>query len=235
VRKGWKADTTLVQLYGGIVSFFSLLGHLQKVPSVLRFLYVQRIKGFEPPPRRPWVDDATAEWLTCQLENTKLFVEFGSGGSTVLANDLEVPTISVESDRFYAAAVRRALKSPHICQILTPRMGITGEWGMPFFFRSAKGFRYASAPFRHLGGRFPDLILIDGRYRVACALESARQAAEACVTATLLLDDYSERPHYHELENYLGIPERIGAAAKFIIGRAAIQTQEVRRHSRDAR
>jgi hypothetical protein len=217
------------------VSFSSLLVRMQRAPFLLRFFYLQRFKGFEPPPRRPFVDEVTGEWLRCQLENTELFVEFGAGGSTVLANDLGVPTISVESDPFYATAVRRALKSPHICQIVTPDMGLTGEWGMPVFFRREKGFRYVSAPFGHLGGRFPDLIFVDGRYRVACALESARQAAEARVTATLLLDDYSERPHYHELESYLGIPERIGGAAKFVIGLVAIQEQEVRRHSQDAR
>jgi len=212
-------------------SYLSRLS-LQKLSVLARFFYVQRIKGFDPPVR-PFLDDDTETWLANQLNSTKLYLEFGSGGSTVLANRLGVPSITVESDRFYAAVVRRALPSPQHATILTPGMGFTGPWGMPIFSRGTKGPRYVGAPFSLLADRFPDLIFVDGRYRVACVLESARQAVAAKATATVLLDDYEGRPAYHVLEQHLGKPELIGRAAKFVIGQRPVSHDDLRPHLSD--
>lgn len=200
----------------------------------MRFFYVQRVRGFDPP-TQPHLDDETAEWLERQLRKTKLYLEFGSGGSTVLANSLSVPSISVESDRFYARAVRRGLAHPEIARIQVPRMGVTGEWGMPLFFRRSKGPRYIAAGFEAVGDPFPDFVLIDGRYRVACALESARRAQLSSAAALLLFDDYEGRPFYHAIEKYLGQPERIGRAALFSIGNTAVPENVVRRFADDPR
>ena len=200
----------------------------------MRFFYLQRVRGFDPP-TRPHLDDKTAEWLERQLRKTQLYLEFGSGGSTLLANRLSVPSISVESDRFYARAVRRGLTHPEIARIQVPRMGVTGEWGMPLIFRRSKGPRYVAAGFEALGDRFPDLVLIDGRYRVACALESARRAHLSGATALLMFDDYEGRSFYHVIEDYLGKPERIGRAALFSIGKAMIPEDVVRRFAEDPR
>lgn len=212
----------------------SLGAQLKSAIPLLRFLYLQRIKGFDPP-ASPHLDDETAAWLEQQLPKTGLYLEYGSGGSTVLASKLSVPTISVESDRFYAAAVRGALPKPASVQILTPNMGLTREWGMPVFFGSRKGRRYVMAPFDLLDGRFPDFVFIDGRYRVAAALECARRAAQAGSSASLMLDDYEGRPHYHVLERHLGVPERIGRAALFRIGSTPVAEEIVDKHLSDPR
>ena len=143
------------------------------------------------------------------------------------------PSISVESDRFYAAAVRGALPSPEKAIIVVPRMGITGEWGMPLLGKERKGPRYVCAPFGELRNAFPDLIFVDGRYRVACVLECAREAAAAKKTATVLMDDYEGRPAYHVLEQFLGKPERIGRAASFIVGENPVSHEDVRSHFND--
>jgi hypothetical protein len=207
---------------------------LHKLFALARFLYVQRIRGFDPP-ERPLLDDESGAWLAERLKSTKLFLEFGSGGSTVLANRLGVPSVTVESDPFYAATVRKVLPSPGKARIVTPRMGVTGEWGMPVLGKGRKGLRYVSAPFGQLKGSFPDLIFVDGRYRVACVLESARQAAVAHRTATVLLDDYVYRPHYHVLEQHLGTPERVGRDAIFFVGDRPIKEESVRSYLSDPR
>jgi hypothetical protein len=202
---------------------------LHKLAALARFLYLQRVKGFDPP-GAPLLDDESGAWLAERLKSTKLYLEFGSGGSTVLANRLGVPSVTVESDPFYAAAVRKILPSPRRARILTPRMGITMEWGMPVLGKGRKGPRYVQAPFDQFKDTFPDLIFVDGRYRVACVLETARQAAEARCTSTVLLDDYAYRPNYHVLEKHLGKPERIGRAAKFMVGKRPIPADAVRHH-----
>lgn len=212
----------------------SFPSRLRRLRSLARFLYVQRIKGFDPP-GRPVLDGASADWLADRLKATKLYLEFGSGGSTLLANRLGVPSITVESDRYYAAAVRRVLPSPEKALILTPPMGITGEWGMPVFGKERKGPRYVRAPFDALKDGFPDLIFVDGRYRVACVLESARQAALANCRSTVLIDDYERRPHYHVLEEHLGKPERVGRGAIFSVGDRVVPDELVRTYLTDPR
>ncbi len=199
---------------------------LQRARDTLRFFYIQRVRGFESP-TEPHLDPETAEWLQRRLRGTKLFLEFGSGGSTVLANRLGVRTITVESDPFYGAAVRKALTNPGLTTMVFPKVGLTKEWGMPVFFKKRKGLRYASAPFDRLDSLFPDFVMVDGRYRIACVLETARQAHLAGSIAQLMLDDYEGRPRYHVLEGYLGIPERIGRAAVFTIGKVPVPEDRI--------
>ena len=212
----------------------TLRDRLRLAQERLRFFYVQRVQGFESP-TRPHLDEESAAWLEAQLKRTTLFLEFGSGGSTVLANRLGVPSISVESDRFFARAVWRGLERPEIARIQVPEMGITAEWGMPLFFRRKKGRRYVSAGFELLGDRFPDFISVDGRYRVACALESARRAHLAGANPLLMLDDYDGRSFYHFVEDHLGAPERVGRAALFKVGKTPVSEAAVRKFATDPR
>ena len=207
---------------------------VEQARELLRFLFVQRIRGFDPPVQ-PHLDPDTAEWLALRLERAKLFLEFGSGGSTLLANRLAVRTITVESDRYFAAVVRTALERTRLTTILIPKMGVTAQWGMPLFLKRRKGPRYVTAPYKVLENQFPDLIMVDGRYRVACALEAARQAKMRGATAELLLDDYDGRPFYHVLEQQIGEPVRVGRAAVFRIGETEVQQETVKRFVTDPR
>jgi hypothetical protein len=206
----------------------------ERAVELARFLYLQRVAGFQPP-GEPHLDAPTVEWLRQRLQSADLYLEYGCGGSTVLANTLGVPTVSVESDRFYAAVVRRVLLDPRLTNILTPAMGLTMEWGMPIIGRGRKGRRYVSAPLAALDGRFPDVILVDGRYRAACALASARAAYRFGCRSTLLFDDYEYRPHYHHVEEHLGVPTMVGRAAVFEIGRSEPPEDVVNRHEQDPR
>lgn len=207
---------------------------VRKLWGLARFLYVQRVKGFDPP-GPPLLDEETSAWLTERLKSTNRYLEFGSGGSTVLANRLGVPSVTVESDRFYAAVVRKVLPLPENARIVTPAMGLTGPWGMPIVGKAEKGQRYVFAPFDQLENGFPDFIFVDGRYRVACVLESARRAFQAHCTTTVLLDDYADRPYYHVLESLVGEPQRIGRAAIFSIGDRAVDVTKVGAYLSDAR
>ncbi|MEP5936797.1 MAG: hypothetical protein ABJ239_00565 [Erythrobacter sp.] len=78
--------------------------------------------------------------------------------------------------------------------------------------------RYVEAPFADLTS-LPDVILVDGRFRRACALRCAIAAQEAQTSVDLLFDDYfmEGRESYRQLEDKLGLPARIGDAAHFTI------------------
>jgi hypothetical protein len=194
-----------------------------RILELLHFLYVQRIKGFDPP-SAPELDEETLERLTAELKRCKAYLEFGSGGSTMIADRLGVPTVSIESDRFFARTISSALKGTTV-SVVPVYIGFTGEWGWPLLKRPtpsriARWRRYVETGFERSS---PDLILIDGRFRVACGLEAARRTNGA----TVIVDDYFNRPHYRSMESYLGPPERVGRAAIFKSGNKKIPAEAI--------
>jgi hypothetical protein len=208
---------------------------LQSLINLVRFLYAQRIKGFAPPGDVPLMDEAGIARFQRELARASRYVEFGSGGSTVLVDRAGIPAISVENDRFYARAVASRLGRGAVRQIVVP-MGLTREWGYPLWRSTQAAWRYVSAPWGEgpgEAGTFPDLVLVDGRYRVACALEAARRAHAAGASATLMFDDYTPRAHYRAVEEYLGQPELDGRAALFRIGQADVPETAVLHWLRD--
>ena len=72
------------------------------------------------------------------------------------------------------------------------------------------------APWEFLGQHaiVPDTILIDGRFRVACALASLLNLERASPCA-LLVDDYDDRPHYRMLEDFADRVSMQGCMALF--------------------
>ena len=90
---------------------------------------------------------------------------------------------TVESDAAFLRAVRKRLKSipePHSqVTLIFVNIGLTEEWGIPVFKRPtrrrvARWRHYVAAPWEKLRtlGIEPDTILVDGRFRVACVLQS---------------------------------------------------------------
>ena len=63
---------------------------------------------------------------------------------------------------------------------------------------------------------YPDLILIDGRYRVLCALFLYNFLRNKNYEFNIIIDDYFDRPFYQVLDNYFEIIKvgRLGVATK---------------------
>ena len=196
-----------------------------RILSIIKFLYVQRIKGFDPPSDVPWMDACgTARFLE-ELKRATLYLEYGSGGTTVIADRLGIPTLSVESDPFYARAVKSRLSKDGCITQIVVNVGMTSRWGTPIINSPAKAHSYVQAPYA--GPEFPDFILVDGRYRSACALAAGRRAFELQRRATLMVDDYVDRAYNHKIEPHLGKPEIVGRSAIFIIGSKEISESSV--------
>jgi hypothetical protein len=58
----------------------------------------------------------------------------------------------------------------------------------------------------------PDLILVDGRFRVACFLYSLLCAE---TNTTILFDDYTERPEYFIVEKFCKLDHTVGRMGFF--------------------
>jgi hypothetical protein len=169
----------------------------------------------------PSMEREGREHFEQRVRDVNVFLEYGAGGSTLLAAKLGAKEIhSVESDKGFLAAVRERIvqDSPatrvhaHYADI-----GPTKEWGVPSDVSCAvKWPMYCLAPWPTMVSEssLPDLILIDGRFRVASFLTSLMFAKPG---TPILFDDYFDRPHYHHVEKHLAPTARAGRMAEFIV------------------
>lgn len=207
-----------------------MINAFSKVKDFFWFLYIQRIRGFPPPGNEPFMPVDELNRFKQEIFNAATYVEFGSGGSTVFASKHCASCISVENDRFYARAVASQLEEGAVKQVIAS-LGFSRQWGVPLFPNARKAAAYVAAPWG--SEPFPDFILVDGRYRIACALEAARRAHEARASAVLMFDDYGDRPHFHIVEEVLGEPEMAGRAAIFRIGKQHVPRASVEKWLED--
>jgi hypothetical protein len=222
-----------------------MFGYIKRLRDHRAFLHYQRVEGIVVP-EAPHFDPVSLPFFLKALDQAKAYLEFGAGGSTLEVARRNIPAVSIESDARFADAVRRKIGPSATIKILDAKIGITTAWGAPLFnsprFGRAKRWQnYVDLAFSRLDelGHFPDLVLVDGRFRRACALETARQAVLAKASTQIFFDDYDGRLFYQSVEEHLGKPEMIGRAAIFTIpgtvsGRE-IGLADVRLAQRDSR
>lgn len=171
-----------------------------------------KMSGFElgfPPEEAAHVTEAYGR--------AEVILEYGSGGSTVLAAGMSGKLIfSVESDWRWGMRLQRHLDQANLASpaiVFTVDIGETGRWGRPVDEGNWKNFhRYPSAIWTEPYFRHPDVVLIDGRFRAACF-------AMTCLTisrpVTVLFDDYVPRPAYSVVERFSKPDRLIGRMAEF--------------------
>lgn len=162
-------------------------------------------------------------------KNARVILEYGSGGSTVLASRLESKLVfSVESDRNWALRLQNNIDRNTPSSLTTVYhvdIGPTGSWGRPL--DNSSWDKYHNYPVRIWDEPFfrhPDVILIDGRFRPACFVTACMRIEKPI---TVLFDDYVNRPAYSVIEN-LAKPKRlIGRMAEFAIEPRAFQPSDL--------
>jgi hypothetical protein len=165
---------------------------------------------------QPHMPEEERQALTSALQNAQSYLEFGMGGSTVLAAWLGVPQIvSIDSSEEWienVASQIAPLQSSSQIELLHAPIGETLEWGFPKNTQQQSQWPdYYSKPWRV--AHDPDLVLIDGRFRVPCFLYSLLQLKPG---ATMLWDDYADRSEYHHIEQHLAPVAYFGKMAKFL-------------------
>ena len=163
--------------------------------------------------------EAEAAALGAAYAAASTILEYGSGGSTVMAAELGKRVTSVESDKAWAQMMRdwfAAHPPAGQVDIVWSDIGPTKEWGHPIDDSGWKGFaRYPLAVWDLPGFSHPDVVLVDGRFRMGCALATAFRIVRP---VTLYYDDYANRPRHHQIETFLGAPTAImGRMARFEI------------------
>jgi hypothetical protein len=158
--------------------------------------------GESSPDLRPEMTDAEIGVLRECFSKAASLVEFGSGGSTLLAvRSASLRRIwSVESDPAWIATLRMraevvAAEQAGRLQLQHVDIGKTGDHGMPLDDASQlKWPAYHETVWSDPATSGVDLVLVDGRFRVACAMA----ALASCQPLTILLfHDFWNRPPYH--------------------------------------
>lgn len=175
-------------------------------------------------PPTPYMPEAEAAHLRQIYANATVILEYGSGGSTELAARMpDKYVMSVESDRNWARDLRGRLRGPQIRSPVIVHhvdVGRTGPWGRPLDDHAWRRFcAYPNDVWDQSWFRHPDVVLIDGRFRTACFVTVLLRAERQ---VRILFDDYSIRPIYHEVEQFLRPARLIGRMAEFWVepGRA---------------
>lgn len=164
------------------------------------------------------------DWVRDTYASAKVILEYGSGGSTVLASEMPGKTVfSVESDRRWTRMMQAYFDKAGTASPVHLRhvsIGKTGKWGRPV---DHAGFRhyheYPLAIWDAPEFTAPDCVLIDGRFREACFYAVMMRCTKKTV---VLFDDYGDRPRYHAVERFAKPVEMRGRMAKFELKKRAL-------------
>ena len=208
-----------------IIKIYRYLYHQFYYPlqNILKFYYVQRVKGF-PIPEIPFFDPLSFEYYVEKLKSSEQYLEYGSGGSTYYAAKLGKSFMTVDSDRFFLKDVLKKIKRDKLSnaanqKFIHAHIGLTKAWGLPVFTskyqnRLKRWSNYSESPWNRDIKVLPDLVLIDGRFRVACALKSIKNL-QGKNSWTILVDDYAGRPEYKDIELFATLEKLVGSMAVF--------------------
>jgi hypothetical protein len=132
------------------------------------------------------------------VKNAKVYFEWGSGGSTCYVS--QQPHIkkiySVESDYNFV----KKLEYLQNVEFIYCEMDSINHWGQPGKnARTTQKITYSDAI---LDKQNVDFVLIDGRFRVACALKCFNVISEDTYIA---FDDFLHRSQYHIILDYYDI------------------------------
>ncbi len=167
---------------------------------------------------------STERWslLAEALSGANAYLEFGCGLSTEFvskSHGCRVKSLDTSSD--WVALVRQRVRDD--VEILHIDLGAVVGWGRPATYDRRQDFvRYFEAGFDE--GFEPDVILVDGRFRVACFLSSLLFASPG---TKIVFDDYPMRPQYKIVEEILQ-PKSISSGQALLVRPNSIDVRQVR-------
>ena len=145
------------------------------------------------------------------LKNCNIYFEYGVGDSTIwVLDNTSSRIISVDTDKKWINKVDISKNKKRI-DINWINLGEVENWGRPKNYEYRKHFiDYISCVWNFK--LKADVILIDGRFRVASFLFSLINAKEGSI---IIFDDYMNRPNYHVVEELIEVYEDFGRQAVF--------------------
>ena len=126
------------------------------------------------------------------------YVEFGCGGTTVLAHRMGCRSIvTIDSSLAWLEKVKRecAPNGKTTIKVIHVDIGPIKELGYPKDDNSQMLWDvYHTAPWTDPCVALADTYLVDGRFRVACVMQTALRCSNH---ALVMIHDFANRPYYH--------------------------------------
>ncbi len=162
-----------------------------------------------------------------KIHKCKFYLEWGSGASTLYSNKINKKYISIESDKNFYNFMSKKLK---IKNIILKDIKFCYFYSRPFFYSKKHlkkiGKSYSSDVFNILEKKkiYPDLILIDGRFRILCLISLHEFLKKNKSNFFLIFDDF-QRSNYIEAKKFFhfkkydrfGISDKIRKISKIEI------------------
>jgi hypothetical protein len=168
--------------------------------------------------------------LLAAFSRSKRYLEYGAGESTLLAAKFPaLSVVSVESLWEWREMIASIIRKPHLHNDTAAASAVPGAPGHVFKLTyvniGGEGAMWSIPKDRSMEANWPkyvdanglvnafspDLVLVDGRFRVACALNVL--PVLAANGGTLLVHDYPERDYFHVIEDFydrVAVHDRLG-------------------------
>lgn len=138
--------------------------------------------------------------LLSHVANSTVYYEFGGGGSTVMACEVgkmkQIIVVDGSLD-FLAELVHNSTCLRNNPKVISHYIDIgpVREWTIPTDPSTSWRWRDYPESIYHFAKLKPDVVLIDGRFRIACVLTTLLALGETGVT--MLVHDFSTRYHIY--------------------------------------
>jgi hypothetical protein len=148
-----------------------------------------------------------------QIKTASHYAEFGIGSSTIwVANNFNIQVTGIDSSQSWICNVKNSTLGCNT-NLIHVDLGELGNWGNPVSYEKYYNFRKYIDALNNLE-TYPDLVLIDGRFRVACFLSVIINSP---IGTKIIFDDYINRPKYKIVELFLKPIEINKRQALFVV------------------
>jgi hypothetical protein len=135
------------------------------------------------------------------LYKDRVYIEFGSGGSTLIAHKIFNEIYSMDTDKNWVKMINLKLKSNKVKFV---DIGEVLAWGYPKI-ENEENFKKIVHCFDEILIKYKEkdkIIFIDGRARLAISINILKFLKNSDI---IMIHDFTERPEYYELLNYYKI------------------------------
>lgn len=150
--------------------------------------------------------------VTSPKYHNKSYLEFGVGASSIFVlNNTSLNVVACDSSQSWINYVKEQSNNKH-AKFIWLDIGKLGNYGRPIDYSKRNLFyNYWTLPWQQKDFS-PSIVLIDGRFRVACFIKTY---LEADAGTKVFFDDYTHRPEYHVVEELITPTDVCGEQALF--------------------
>ena len=158
-----------------------------------------------------------------EIKNSLVYLEFGMGGSTFrVLHKSKAIVYAIDSSTEWISLMREYKQIKNMerkgrLSLFHIDIGPIGEWGKPINNDHKEKFpNYSSDIFNLVDKESIDTVLIDGRFRVACALKTIMECYQN-EKLKVLIHDFWNRDQYQVLLKYFDVIDQVDSLGVFRI------------------